>query len=378
MSRVWTYIQAKIAALTDVSSWSSVLDEDDMSSDDATKVPTQQSVKAYVDSQAGGGAYSATFVDGDLTAGVLTVTHSLGSSNIIPGVRDNTGEFVQPDYTVVDSNTIDVDLSAFGTLTGTWTVTVLSDGGSTTVTHNNYVSPIQYILSPKAYENLSGEAGRWTLSGSGTDEYYLVLPIQQPQRVLYNNAAATQGTAGSLADHEWDWADNDARGYPTLYVRDTSGDPDGLTVGLWQADFWNLAETSYAGIVDGIARRAFSDSEDQAFGVRLPKVPTGATNLVCRFLAKKADHGSAATITFAARASWVADGEQYPQTTALTLSTATKSIGGAVETEVELVASLATAGIVAGDYVTVFFYRDVSEDAEATEIYFNDVSVGYE
>lgn len=40
---------AVLTTLTDVSSWSWILDEDDMSSDLATKVPTQQSVKAYVD-----------------------------------------------------------------------------------------------------------------------------------------------------------------------------------------------------------------------------------------------------------------------------------------------------------------------------------------
>jgi hypothetical protein len=55
LSRVWTYISAKIAALTDISTWASVLDEDTMASDSATKVPTQQSVKAYVDANAGGG-----------------------------------------------------------------------------------------------------------------------------------------------------------------------------------------------------------------------------------------------------------------------------------------------------------------------------------
>ena len=39
---------------TSTSAMQFVVDEDNMSSDSATKVPTQQSVKAYVDSQAGG------------------------------------------------------------------------------------------------------------------------------------------------------------------------------------------------------------------------------------------------------------------------------------------------------------------------------------
>ena len=36
-----------------------IVDEDDMASDSATKVPTQQSVKAYVDANAGGGGGSS-------------------------------------------------------------------------------------------------------------------------------------------------------------------------------------------------------------------------------------------------------------------------------------------------------------------------------
>ena len=67
LSRFWTYIQAKIAAVTDVSSWGFVLDEDDMTSDDATKVPTQQSVKAYVDANAG--TYDGDITDLDIDGG---------------------------------------------------------------------------------------------------------------------------------------------------------------------------------------------------------------------------------------------------------------------------------------------------------------------
>ena len=50
---------ATMNADTDVSANGYVLDEDNMASDDATKVPTQQSVKAYVDAGGGGGATTA-------------------------------------------------------------------------------------------------------------------------------------------------------------------------------------------------------------------------------------------------------------------------------------------------------------------------------
>lgn len=57
MSVVWKKLcfedDAVLTADTDVSGAGWVLDEDNMASNDATKVPTQQSVKAYVDAQVG-------------------------------------------------------------------------------------------------------------------------------------------------------------------------------------------------------------------------------------------------------------------------------------------------------------------------------------
>ena len=74
---VWTWIVSKLTAVTDVSTYSWVLDEDAMGSDSATKVATQQSIKKYVDDSAwdgditdidldGGSEISADLVDADL------------------------------------------------------------------------------------------------------------------------------------------------------------------------------------------------------------------------------------------------------------------------------------------------------------------------
>ena len=70
---------------TDVSSNSWVLDEDNMASDDATKVPTQQSVKAYVDTNAGGDL--VVFRDGhsgDAQSNTSTTRLSLASGFGLP------------------------------------------------------------------------------------------------------------------------------------------------------------------------------------------------------------------------------------------------------------------------------------------------------
>lgn len=78
------------------------------------------------------------------------------------------------------------------------------------------------------------EAGEnhWTLSGSGTDEYYLKntapgYPAAHPTEVFENDIGLTEAAVGSLALSEWDWADNDTLGYSTIYIRLGDGaDPD--------------------------------------------------------------------------------------------------------------------------------------------------------
>lgn len=72
-------------------------------------------------------SYRTSFTDASLSAGVLTVTHSLGQSVVNVMVFDNNNKNVRPDdITLVDSNSLTVDLTSFGTLTGTWNVVVNS------------------------------------------------------------------------------------------------------------------------------------------------------------------------------------------------------------------------------------------------------------
>ncbi len=77
----------------------------------------------------------------------------------------------------------------------------------------------------------------WTVSGSGTNEYYLrtsapadpsVTDPTTGGTVSEGDDEMTNGTVGSLSAGEWDYGDNDSLGYSTVYVRLTSGsaDPD--------------------------------------------------------------------------------------------------------------------------------------------------------
>jgi hypothetical protein len=82
---------------------------------------------------------------------------------------------------------------------------------------------------------------KWTLSGSGTNEYYLELlaggdpSLLETAFVLENGTKMTNGTVGSLSAGEYDHGDNDALGFSTFYVRLTDNvDPDTKTDGYVQ------------------------------------------------------------------------------------------------------------------------------------------------
>jgi len=78
-------------------------------------VQTQLNAKADV--------YSTTFVDGDLAAGVLTVTHNLGTKLVSVTVFNNDDQICWPDLVTLSSTSAcAVDLSSYGTLVGTWGV----------------------------------------------------------------------------------------------------------------------------------------------------------------------------------------------------------------------------------------------------------------
>lgn len=65
----------------------------------------------------------ATFVNGDLTAGVLTVTHNKGLAapySVSVVVFDNNAKQIIPDVVTGLTNTFTIDLTSYGTLTGTW------------------------------------------------------------------------------------------------------------------------------------------------------------------------------------------------------------------------------------------------------------------
>jgi hypothetical protein len=67
-----------------------------------------------------------SFTNANLSSGILTVNHNLGQKYAIVQVFDNNDKQILPDYiTLVTSNQCTIDLTSFGTISGTWSVVVL-------------------------------------------------------------------------------------------------------------------------------------------------------------------------------------------------------------------------------------------------------------
>jgi hypothetical protein len=104
-----------------------------------------------------------------------------------------------------------------------------------------------------ALNSLRNSAFSWTLSGSGTGEYYVrtaangnpgfVATPPATNGVYINGTARTTAALGSLAVNNWNYGDNDTLGYNTVYVRVTGDvDPDTLA-----ADYVQFRQIPQAG-----------------------------------------------------------------------------------------------------------------------------------
>lgn len=110
-------------------------------------------------------------------------------------------------------------------------------------------------------DRLRSSSYKWTESNNGTSEYYVELAaggdpsVLTPDFITMDNDLLVEGTLGSLANHEYAYGDNDTLGYDTVYVCDTSGDPDTTGVDmrsvLGPTCFASFDNVFYVGASDG-------------------------------------------------------------------------------------------------------------------------------
>ena len=99
--------------------------------------------------------------------------------------------------------------------------------------------------------------------------------ISKPAYLLFQDSIITEGTVGALADHEWDYGDNDSLGYDTIYIRDDSGDPDTTDVNintvLEPTAFANYDNTFFVACDDGYIYK-MDDAVEEDNTVEIPYV----------------------------------------------------------------------------------------------------------
>jgi hypothetical protein len=72
-----------------------------------------------------GGSFTTSFVEADLTAGVVSFLHSLGNQFNVVQVYDENNQVILPDeITATDENNTEIDLTSFSPITGTWNIVI--------------------------------------------------------------------------------------------------------------------------------------------------------------------------------------------------------------------------------------------------------------
>lgn len=70
-------------------------------------------------------SFEQTFVNGDLTSGLITITHNLGKQYPSFSLSDGSDLRIQPDqFLSVNANSVQIDLTSFAPLTGTYKVSL--------------------------------------------------------------------------------------------------------------------------------------------------------------------------------------------------------------------------------------------------------------
>lgn len=73
--------------------------------------------------------YRQSFQDSDLVSGILTINHNLNLQYCSIQVFNESNKKIDPDdITLVNANTSEIDLTTFGTITGSWNVVVIGTG----------------------------------------------------------------------------------------------------------------------------------------------------------------------------------------------------------------------------------------------------------
>ena len=137
-------------------------------------------------------SFTASFVDADLTAGVLTISHNLGRKYVQVQIFDNSDQLIQPDdITLTDGNTVTVDLSSFGTLTGTYNYVIMDSGATVNLDIPTYT---------QTFVDADLTAGVIAITHNLSDQYPVVQIYDNSNNVIIPDEITATSTSVTTLD----------------------------------------------------------------------------------------------------------------------------------------------------------------------------------
>lgn len=216
--------------------------------------------------------HTESFVDGDLSSGVLTVTHNLGTQYTAVYVYDNNDEMIVPDdVTATSSSVTTIDLSSYGTLTGTWHATIIGVTTSVSV-------PDALTSSARAYINATQSIPNITLTKIQFNTENFDIDSEYDNATNYRFTATNAGRYQINASYNWNASLGNEQEYSIrIYVngstyavaeRRTSGSfPQGVSI----SDIANLSANDYVEVYayqnSGSARDLKAGSAETFFSI---------------------------------------------------------------------------------------------------------------
>jgi hypothetical protein len=149
--------------------------------------------------------YIDSFINEDLSAGLLQVNHGLENDFVVVNVYDNTNTQIIPSaVTMFDINTCYVDLTGYGAIAGIWNVIVLAAGGVTKGTQGEQgiqgVPGPQGVAGPVGPTGPQGEQGIQGIKGDKGDQGDQGIQGEQGIQGIKGDTGDTGATGATGAD----------------------------------------------------------------------------------------------------------------------------------------------------------------------------------
>lgn len=305
-------------------SGSAVLDDDTFATASNTTIATSESIKAYVDSNTAVTVPDLEFTDGDLVSGVLTITGLKTVASIVDNIGDTIAFADKLNYGATNTT---IDLSSFGTITGTWKVKFAQGYG--TSTGSTFTSLTD---TPASY---SGQSGKVVTVNSG--------------------------------ENALEFVDVSGGGLINTILSMTSESFSFPAVGIVNP-FTNAQNTANISFdVDNYGAKSLllspaptsSDTEPIQF-VGIPVIPTGVTNFTFKIIyePETLNAWDGSTIVWKGQAKKTTDNTSWSAVTTFTIGTDTSPTSGSNPLVFEATVSLATMGLAVGDTFQMVIYVD--------------------